>query len=907
MASMNDLTETSKTPVWFKAVLVAGMLLFGFYASTHMVAAGDTWVAMACGRHFAHHGVDTNEPFSFNSHKAGPTDEALTKAGWPDWTHKIIRVVHPTGWINQNWLTHLGYYKLATWFDGEGHYAWNTLVYWKFALYFITVLLVYAAGRVLGVPPLLAAAGACLAMVVGRTFYDIRPAGYSNMLVPAFILILALTMCRNFRWIWLLVPVVVFWANVHGGYIYAFIMLAPFTGINLLLRLPKRWSLCLGFAGLWGVLYLLSHQFITNEYYLNVQRLLTRGDVEAVSLIGNKMFGILVFLIAVSVVLTLLKTIPDGLFYFYHFGVHVIWFLSLFIGRFLPGQPPNLTTQYKNLYSYFVSSSQLTFLFVFIVGGLLVSAMAFKKERFTSLSLRGIYHTIGAGAVALIAMVILNPFHLTNLTHTFEISVSKHAESWRQVNEWKPAFDWMDKTTTTPNPVGEEEWFRNMCILTLVVFVAWMIIYFLKPRLNRNPAKKRTGPAAEPEDTYTWPKIDLALIVISFLTIYMAIRSRRFIAIAGSAAAPILALLIYQVWQMTAAKIHFKKTGRLAAQQVPTISCHIVRIIAAAAFAGFAVFWGLKYKRIYLDPWPTDAKYNSVFMRMTASHLKPIEACEFIRLNKLSGRIFNYWTEGGAVALGQDPDPETGQIPLKLFMDGRAQAAYNHDKFQLWQTIFSGGPIAQEAKMRGQKLTDEKYRQIADWINEELEKRNVWVTLMPVSQEDSTFMEALKVSGLWKTAYIDDIQHLLVNIQSSRGQALIEQILGGKALFPNEYTKDLTTFTVITENAVSDRYAELYKLATEAFELNPSPTAAIMLLKLRGAPAVRNDIARYLSDFVNKKDASKKEAGYLQRLGTAVICAQFLAGENPNEKQQYTMLAQQFKRESKAIESQQIW
>ena len=209
--------------------------------------------------------------------------------------------------------------------------------------------------------------------------------------------------------------------------------------------------------------------------------------------------------------------------------------------------------------------------------------------------------------------------------------------------------------------------------------------------------------------------------------------------------------------------------------------------------------------------------------------------------------------------------------------------------------------------MRGQKLTKEKYRQIADWINEELEKRNVWVTLMPVSQEDSTFMEALKASGVWKTAYIDDIQHLLVNTQSSKGQALIEQILNGTALFPNDYTKDLTTFTVITENAVSDRYSELYKLATEAFELNPSPTAAVMLLKLRGAPAVRNNMARYLNDFVDKKATYKKEAGYLQRLGTAVICAQFLAVENPSEKQQYTVLAQQFKRESKAIESQQIW
>ena len=53
----------------------AAMLIFTFHACTHMVAAGDTWVAMTCGRHFVNHGVDTVEPFSANSHKAGPTEE----------------------------------------------------------------------------------------------------------------------------------------------------------------------------------------------------------------------------------------------------------------------------------------------------------------------------------------------------------------------------------------------------------------------------------------------------------------------------------------------------------------------------------------------------------------------------------------------------------------------------------------------------------------------------------------------------------------------------------------------------------------------------------------------------------------------------------------------------------------
>ena len=82
-----------------------GMVIFACHAGTHMVGAGDTWVAMACGRHFINHGVDTVEPFSANSHKAGPTEaEIRTWPGWAKWiVDKVgidtVRYWHPTGWV----------------------------------------------------------------------------------------------------------------------------------------------------------------------------------------------------------------------------------------------------------------------------------------------------------------------------------------------------------------------------------------------------------------------------------------------------------------------------------------------------------------------------------------------------------------------------------------------------------------------------------------------------------------------------------------------------------------------------------------------------------------------------------------------------------------------------------------
>jgi hypothetical protein len=81
-------------------------------------------------------------------------------------------------------------------------------------------------------------------------------------------------------------------------------------------------------------------------------------------------------------------------------------------------------------------------------------------------------------------MIFFNPFRLTNLTHTFEISISEHAASWRAVNEWRPAFDWMDPTTDRPNPVGEEEGFGVMCIVGLFALLVWLIFHTLKPSLR---------------------------------------------------------------------------------------------------------------------------------------------------------------------------------------------------------------------------------------------------------------------------------------------------------------------------------------------------------------------------------------------------------------------------------------
>jgi hypothetical protein len=768
MAEMNEPARKAGFEKIAAIIIWAGIAVFAFYSSTHMVAAGDTWVALACGRHHANHGVNPVEPFSFNSHKPGPSDEQLKD--WPQWTHGIIRTIHPTGWINQNWLTHVTFYELVHLFGSEDNPNYNMLVVWKFALFFATAYVVYAYGRVMGVCPLLAAVASCLAMVVGRTFYDIRPACWSNFFVPLFLLILVLAVYKNIRYIWLLVPTIVLWANFHGGYIYVYMMMVPFVGLHLISLMSQRRLVKIPFRNLLTVCY--------------------------------------------------------------------------------------------------------------------------------------------AGIASFIAMLVFNPYHLTNLTHTFEISISKHAESWRSVNEWRPAFDFLDKARTSPNMVGNSAAFGAMCILFLAVLGVWGIAQLLRPRIEFG---KKARPV-EIEKTYQgWPKIDLPLLAIALFTTYMAVQSRRFIAIAGPVACPVVFLLIQQAWEAITAKVRYRQS-RVLEGITPSPWFQNGGLAAYGLIAlGFGTFWGLEYKKVYLDPWPDDSVYHSVFMRMTASNVKPIDVCKFINDNQMTGRMFNYWTEGGAIAFGQKPDPKTGEIPLKLFMDGRAQAAYNHDKYVLWQYVYYGlgCPAIQKARQTGKELTEADYREAGGWFDNQLQSYQVWVVLVPGKEANSEFIRALRLSGSWKTAYSDPYQLMLVDIRTERGRQLIDNILSDKAVFPNAVSRDMTLCRLIPEQYSPALVDKLEQAAVEAFHVRPAPATFDGLVNigewLKQSAMVVQETESYLADFERNIDQYRRQNGYSERLYAAWRAANYLAQSQPGRRAEMARKVERFKVEKETFSGYALW
>jgi hypothetical protein len=807
VGNQNSEVESQKSDVLRPLSIVIcwlAMLIFTFHACTHMVAAGDTWVAMASGRHFVNHGVDTIEPFSANSHKAGPTEEEIKK--WPNWaqwvTDKVgietVKYWHPTGWINQNWLTHVIFYSLipeSSYADGVS-FPSNALVYWKFAIYILTVICVYYTGRLLGVHPWLCAVFSCFAMFTGRSFLDIRPAGFSNMLVAVFLLILVLTTYRNVLYIWLIVPVTVFWCNVHGGYIYVFIMLVPFIGLHLLTNFNKKWTAILYNVTAWPFLYfVLSRAGLTFPSFL---------------------FSILVIVLDIVLV--------------------------------------------------------------------------FYKKNLVSIGWKGVYHTIVAAFAAFVATVVFNPFHLTNLTHTFAISVSEHASRWRNIHEWHPAFDWT-------NPVGTAKPFLVMFIMGWASLVVWAVVLIKTSkavdRQTRRKMKLSVG--------YQWPKIDMPLMLIAALTIYMAVRSRRFIPVAAIAACPVIAMFIDQLVRAISAVQNFRKNKHLVVA-VMEYNLQLFFIFAGAmAVLYFGTWWGLKFKRIYLDPWPRDPKLTSMFMRMTDSGQKPFYATRFMKDNKLKGKMFNYWTEGGFIGFGQEPDPNTGKTPLQLFMDGRAQAAYDRKYFDIWTDIMSGGQETGEmlarAGFRGQNLTHDDYKKIGQWMDKQLKGHDVWVVLMPQStfsapprppaleyyQRTSYHaMQGIERNLNWRLVFFNNKQKLFVDVTTPQGKALFDGIFDGTNLYPDDYHRNLIrAHSWLYYRVGIAEKKKGFDFAVKAFELNESPAPMLEIIFVAARfEDIRKDVKKFCEDYIDKFTENEakwvNEDGYRDRLEAGRLAGFYL-------------------------------
>jgi hypothetical protein len=271
---------------------------------------------------------------------------------------------------------------------------------------------------------------------------------------------------------------------------------------------------------------------------------------------------------------------------------------------------------------------------------------------------------------------------------------------------------------------------------------------------------------------------------------------------------------------------------------------------------------------------------------MTASDAKPFYALKFIKDNKLEGKMFNYWTEGGFIAWGQEPDPNTGRTPLQLAMDGRAQAAYNREAFDDWSRVMAGGQVAGQiiarAEARKEQITAAHYAQIGRWMDGQLKADDVWVVLMPAGvfadpEQKSGYhaIRGLESNPNWRLVFLNNRQKLYVDVRTPRGRELSDGILNGETIYPDDYHRDLIRAhaQLLYREGLAEKKKGL-DLAIKAFNLNPSPTPMLEIIVIAArVPQLRSDITRfckaYFDEFIKSEDSWAKQDG--SRLKTEAV------------------------------------
>jgi hypothetical protein len=205
---------------------------------------------------------------------------------------------------------------------------------------------------------------------------------------------------------------------------------------------------------------------------------------------------------------------------------------------------------------------------------------------------------------------------------------------YRSLNEWKPPFESGGIAAPLfPYALG-----------VIGVAVLWLLIS------GRWRSRRRES---------------LAGLLLSTLTLLMALESRRFIplfAISGSLLlAPALAALFAALESRLRPPLE-QKLGPLPTRLLVSV---------AALIAG----------ALLLAPYPQS---NRAFLYLTAEDTFPVETLNFVEANGIAGRTFAYYNWGGYIHLRLD-----GQ--LQVYIDGRADTVFDDETFRRYMHIISAG------------------------------------------------------------------------------------------------------------------------------------------------------------------------------------------------------------------------
>jgi hypothetical protein len=446
-----------------------------------------------------------------------------------------------------------------------------------------------------------------------------------------------------------------------------------------------------------------------------------------------------------------------------------------------------------------------------------------------------------ASLAAVSATVVLSPYRLANLTHPLVISVSSDAPLWRVVHEWRPILS---------NPLSSPIPFLLFAGITLTAAVMC--------ELNASRYVRRY--------------VDAPGAVMVFGSFALALSSARFVPLACVTAAPFLAVWLDGAAFLAAGWVSHPARRTRAPRIVTDATVWLVAVVAAVAFA-------VRAGRTYFGPWPQDAARTSAFDRMTHSHQRPWGPCSFLAANGITGRMWNFWDEGGFLAFCQQPEPARGTLPVGIFIDGRAQAAYDPQALRSYLDLLNGPGRSGQA---GESLaTVADLDSLRAWTARRLHELDVSLALIPAGQQRTAFARAAASMPGWQLVYIDAEHTLFVDTGSAGGRALAERVASGAAHYPDEASAKLTAAFRLLPPRTEEDQRRAVELAVLSYHAAPSSLAVLCATRAAHTPAAGLEALRFCrgvaEEFTSNRDRYREGAGYSVRLEAATLALEYLA------------------------------
>ena len=192
-------------------------------------------------------------------------------------------------------------------------------------------------------------------------------------------------------------------------------------------------------------------------------------------------------------------------------------------------------------------------------------------------------------------------------------------------------------------------------------------------------------------------------ILLTLLTLAMALTSRRFIPLFGMSLAVMMAPLVAFCF---------------ARLQVPRYALPIA--LAALLFAGYR-----------LSPYPL--KSGPAFHYLTAEYSYPVDMLNYIEANDIQGKVYALYNWGGYIHWRVDGD-------LKVYMDGRADTIYDADIYRHYTAVLSSRP---------------------GWIDL-IENSGAEFVLWPhLTKGGQEKLQQLMATGRWRPVYRDAVSWLV--------------------------------------------------------------------------------------------------------------------------------------------------